>query len=225
MKFDKLSLFADGLAVPATASATTYSKSVDLRLCGQAGIDGCLKVWAGVVGAANATGSVTTKLQTFDGDGSGVVDVASEVQDGRTLMAMALPCRGLKRFVRLAFSVGSTALGSAVSVKAGLVDQFDVEELPTVQGFPPLEDLAEAGDRVNEALAVAETTKTIAKGASAEIAVTSGLVVSATAPTGYTVTASAGKVTVALSSTAASGSVVLSGSDGTSKTVAVTASS
>lgn len=224
MKFDKLSLFADGLAVPATASTTTYSKTVDLRRCGQVGIDGALRVWAGVVGAANATGSVTTKLQTFDGDGSGVVDLVSEVQDGSTLMALVLPCKGLKRFVRLAFTVGSTALGSAVSVKAGLVDQFDIEELPAAQGFPPLEDLAELGDRVNDALAVAETSKAIAKGASADVAVTSGVVVSATAPTGYTVSVSATKVTVALSSSASSGNVVLAGSDGSSKTIAVTAS-
>lgn len=224
MKFDKLSLFADGLAVPATANTTTYSKTVDLRKCGQVGIDGMLRVWAGVVGAANATGSVTTKLQTFDGDGSGVVDIVGESQDGQTLMAMFLPCKGLKRFVRLAFSVGATALGSAISVKAGLVDQFDVEELPTAQGFPPLEDLAELGDRVNDALAVAATSATIAKGASADVALTSGVVASVTAPTGYTVSVSATKVTIALSSSAASGNVVLAGSDGTSKTIAVTAS-
>ena len=140
MLFDKMSNFADGLTVPTTASTDTYSKVLDLRRNGELGIDGGLKIYGQVVGTPNSTGSVTTVVQT-SADGASWTDLASQTQDGNLLIGMFLPF-GLKRFVRLKFAVGSTALGSAVKVKAGLVDQFDQDALPTVQQFPPLEDLA-----------------------------------------------------------------------------------
>lgn len=222
MIFDKLSLFADGTLVPTTANNSTYSKVLDLRKCGQVGIDGGFRIWGGVVGSVNATGSVTTKLQT-SADGSTWTDLVSETQNGRLLMGLFLPCKGLKRFIRLVFVVGGTQLGSAIIVKAGLVDQFDIEELPDAQTFPPLEDLTELGDALAKPVAVAETTKTITKGSNAEIVVTGGKVASYEAPTGYTVTFPTGKVKIALASDAASGSVVLVDGLGNKSTITVTA--
>lgn len=136
MKFDRLSLFADGMTVPTTASSTTNSNALDLRNCGQAGIDGFLKIWAGVVGALDAGDSskITTKLQT-SADGTTWTEVVSETQNGHSLMGIFLPCKGLKRYIRLTFTVGGTALAAPVKVKAGLVDQFDVDELPEVTGY------------------------------------------------------------------------------------------
>ena len=156
MLFDKLSLFADGKTVPTTANANTYSKVLDLRKCGELGIDGGLKVYGQVVGAANATGSITTVVQT-SADGAAWTDIASQVQNGNLLIGMFLPF-GLKRFVRLKFVVGATALGSAVLVKAGLVDQFDMDGLPSLQEFPSpgksagaVEDLVDAADAIRKA--------------------------------------------------------------------------
>lgn len=166
MKFDKLSLFADGLSVPVTANTTTYSKVLDCRKCGQLGIDGALRVWGGVVGTANATGSVTTKLQT-SGDLATWTDLVTETQNGGSLIGIALPCKGLKRFIRLAFVVGATPLGSAIAVKAGLVDKFDIEDLPSVQTYPPMEDLAVLGDKIAEPLELGNVTGTATTGTAA----------------------------------------------------------
>ena len=156
MLFDKLSLFADGKTVPTTANANTYSKVLDLRKCGELGIDGGLKVYGQVVGAANATGSITTVVQT-SANGAAWTDIASQVQNGNLLIGMFLPF-GLKRFVRLKFAVGAMALGSAVVVKAGLVDQFDMDGLPSLQEFPSpgksggaVEDLVDAADAIRKA--------------------------------------------------------------------------
>ena len=145
MMFDKMTMFADGLTVAKTASGTTTSKAVDFRRCNC--IDGELKIYGQIVGTANSAGSVTTVVQTSD-DGSTWTDVCSSAQDGNRLVAMFVPF-GIKRFVRLAFKVGETALDADVKVTAGLVDNFDQEDRPAIQKFPPLEDLAPAGDAVN----------------------------------------------------------------------------
>jgi len=221
MKFDKLSLFADGKSIPTTASTSTYSKVIDCRLNGQIGIDGFLRIWAGVVGTVNATGSVTTKFQT-SADGKTWTDLYSEVQNGDCLMKMFVPCKGVKRFIRLVFAVGATALGSAITVKAGLVDQFDIEDLK-IQTFPPLEDLTPLADQMAKALTVAETTKTVTKGSSEDIVKNDGFIASYEAPAGYTVTFTDGLVNIALAATAASGTVVLIDGLGNKVSIAVTA--
>ena len=87
MLFDKMSLFADGLAVPTTASTDTYSKVLDLRRNGELGIDGELKIYGQVVGTPNSTGSVTTVVQT-SADGASWTDLASQTQDGNLLIGM-----------------------------------------------------------------------------------------------------------------------------------------
>ena len=147
MMFDKMSLFADGASLAAGANTSKYTRALDLRLNGQIGIDGELKLYGQIVAETVADADkarVTTVLQTSaDGgsDESEWTDVVAETQNGNTLIAMALPVKGLKRFIRLKLSQ-TTALSKAYVVKAGLVDQFDQDELPTVQQFPPLEDLA-----------------------------------------------------------------------------------
>lgn len=150
MIFDKTLLFADGLEVPATASKTTNSKVIDLRLGNYP--DGCVKVYAQILGDKPKDGAITTKLQTSS-DGSAWTDLVAFTQDGTILCRAALPITGKKRYLRLAFAVGSTALSAAVKVKAGLVDQFDLDEadLPPVQTFPPLEDVAAEGEAVTGA--------------------------------------------------------------------------
>ena len=144
MLFDKTCLFADGLTVPATASTPTVSKTIDLRK--NTFIDPMLKIYGQIVGAVNASGSVTTKIQVSD-DGSAWTDYVSFVQDGMYLIRCAMPIMNKKRFMRLAFVVGGTALGASVKVKAGLVDEFDMTEIeglmPATQSYPPLEDLTE----------------------------------------------------------------------------------
>lgn len=233
MKFDKLSLFADGKTVPATANGVTYSKVLDLRSCGQAGIDGLLRIWAGIVGALGAADArkITTKLQTSP-DGTTWTEVVSETQDGRSLMGIFLPCKGLKRYIRLTFTVGGTALGAAVTVKAGLVDQFDIDDLPTVPDFPTavgahgLADGIGIADALDKPLVAAETSKTIAKGSNADVAVSGGYIVDKTAPDKYTLTVTQGvKVNIALAAGAASGNVVLVDGLGNKVTIAVTAGS
>ena len=138
MLFDKLSLFSDGQSVSVSGSNSTtltfFSKEIDLRFNGQIGIDGGLRIYGQIVDTVNAKGAITTTLQT-SADGASWTDVASASQDGRKLIAMFLPCVGLKRFVRLKFtsvSPASSAEAATVAVKAGLVDQFDIEEVPSV---------------------------------------------------------------------------------------------
>lgn len=138
MLFDKLSLFSDGQSVSVSGSNSTtltfFSKEIDLRSNGQIGIDGGLRIYGQIVGTVNAKGAITTTLQT-SADGASWTDVASASQDGRKLIAMFLPCTGLKRFVRLKYSSvspASSAEAATVAVKAGLVDQFDIDEVPSV---------------------------------------------------------------------------------------------
>lgn len=219
MIFDKLSLFADGTTVPTTANANTYSKVIDLRKNQNIEIDGGLKIYGQIVGAANATGSITTVVQT-SADGASWTDLASQTQDGHRLIGMFLPF-GLKRFIRLRFAVGGTALGSAVVVKAGLVDQFDQGDFPSVQSFPPLEDLAT--DDFATDLAVSATAATITKGSSGTVTVNAGKVTAIEAPSKYTVSVSGSTVTIALAADAASGTVVLVGGTGNKVSIAVTA--
>lgn len=145
MIFDKLSMFANGTTVAKTASGSTNSKVIDLRKCNV--IDDCLKIYGQIVGTANSAGSVTTKVQTSN-DGSTWTDLESQTQSGNRLIATRIPY-GHKRFLRLVFAVGTTALDADVKVTAGLVDNFDQEDVPAIQKFPPLEDLAPKGDAVN----------------------------------------------------------------------------
>ena len=197
---------------------------LDLRKNGELGIDGGLKIYAQIVDAANTTGSVTTVVQT-SADGAAWTDVASQMQNANLLVGMSLPF-GLKRFVRLKFAVGATQLGSAVKVKAGLVDQFDMGELPPVQSFPLLEDIAADGDALFEPLVLAASSGSIAKGGSGTVAITAGAVTAIETPSDkYTVTVASGIATIALAATAASGTVYFVDGLGNKAAYAVTASS
>lgn len=219
MLFDKMTKFADGLNVPTTANATTYSKVVDLRKSNI--IDGSLKIFGTVVGAANATGSVTTKVQ-FSADGKSWTDAASMVQNGHTLIAMYLPF-AQKRFMRLAFAVGGTALGSAVKVEAGLVDQFDAGEV-SAQTYPPLEDLTAVGDALSENLVLSASSGTITKGSSGTVTVNKGAVTTVEPPSAkYTVTQSGATVTIALAADATDGTAYFVDGLGNKVAYAVTA--
>lgn len=228
MIFDKLSLFADGQTLTVSASNSTtinhYSRVIDLRKNQNVEIDGGLKVYGQIVGTVNASGSVTTVVQT-SADGASWADIASQYQDGNLLIGMFLPF-GLKRFVRLKFvtkSAESAGTAYTVAVKAGLVDQFDVGDFPSVQSFPPLEDLA--SDDFATDLAVSATTATITKGSSGTVTVQAGKVTAIEKPAKYTVTVSGSTVTIALAADAASGTVELYGGTGNKVSVAVTAAS
>lgn len=170
MIFDKLSLFADGLVVPTTANATTYSKVIDLRK--NTFIDPLLRVYGQVVGTVNATGSVTTKVQVSD-NATSWTDLVSFTQDGMYLIRCCFPIMNKKRYMRLAFVVGGTALGSAVTVKAGLVDQFDMSDveglLPAAQTFPPLQDLTDGADALAEELELGAPSALATEGTAATI--------------------------------------------------------
>ena len=146
MLIDKTLLSADGLVVAKTASGETPGKVLDLRLNGDIGQDGAIKLYAQIVGAKNKAGSITTVVQTSD-NGSPWEDVVSAPQKGHRLLAMMLPY-GLKRYLRLKFVVGSTALDTDVKVMGGLVDEFDSEGFPKTQSYPPMQDLAAQGDVV-----------------------------------------------------------------------------
>ena len=228
MRFDKLSLFADGKALTVSASNSTqivhYSKVIDLRKNQNVEIDGFLKVYGQIVGTVNPSGSVTTVVQT-SADGASWTDLASQTQDGHLLIAMFLPF-GLKRFIRLKFvttSAASAGTAYTVAVKAGLVDQFDQGDFPTPQTFPPLEDLAT--DVFDTDLAVSAASGTITKGSSGTVTVLAGKVTAIEAPNKYTVTVSGPTVTIALAADAASGTVNLFGGTGNKVSYAVTAAS
>lgn len=222
MLYDKLSLFADGLVVPTTANTTTYSKVIDLRK--STFIDPLLKIYGQIVGTVNATGSVTTKVQVSD-NGYEWTDYVSFTQDGMYLIRTVMPIVNKKRFMRLAFVVGGTALGSAVAVKCGLVDQFDMSEieglLPSIQTYPPLEDLAT--DAFAEEVVIVATA-TITKGSNAVLTPTKGFITGWTAPTNkYTITRSGTGIKIALAADAADGNVTVVDGLGKVHTIAVTA--
>ena len=227
MIFDKLSLFADGQTLTVSASNSTtinhYSKVIDLRKNQNIEIDGGLKVYGQIVGTVNASGSVKTVVQT-SADGESWTDLASQTQDGHLLIGMFLPF-GLKRFIRLKFvttSAASAGTAYTVAVKAGLVDQFDQGAFPSVQTFPPLQDLATV-DALYEDLAVSASSATITKGSSGTVTVTAGKVTAIEAPAKYTVTVSGSTVTIALAADATDGTVSLFGGTGNKVSIAVTA--
>lgn len=226
MIFDKLSLFADGKTLTVSSSNSTsithYSKVIDFRKNQNIEIDGGIKIYGQIVGTVNASGSVTTVVQT-SADGASWTDLASQTQNGHLLIGMFLPF-GLKRFIRLKFVTTSAASAGTeynVAVKAGLVDQFDQGDSPSIQSFPPLEDLAT--DDFATDLAVSATTATITKGSSGTVTVQAGKVTAIEAPDKYTVTVSGSTVTIALAADAATGTVNLFGGTGNKVSVAVTA--
>ena len=211
MLLDKLSLFSDGQQVSVSGSNNTtltfFSKVIDLRANGQLGIDGMLRIWGAIVGTVNAKGSITTTLQTSDGvgasgtvgtdDGAGVAtwtDVVSETQNGASLIGMFLPLKGLKRFIRLKYvsvSPASSASAATVAVKAGLVDQFDQDDLPAIAD-PFHDDLAALGDAFASPLDLSAKAASTVKSAAADLTATikDGAVV------GYAVPSNAWKVGV-----------------------------
>lgn len=226
MIFDKLSLFADGKTLTVSASNSTsithYSKVIDLRKNQNIEIDGGLKIYGQIVGTVNASGSVTTVVQT-SADGAEWTDLASQVQNGHLLIGMFLPFQ-LKRFIRLKFvttSAASAGTAYSISVKAGLVDQFDQGAFPSVQSFPPLEDLAT--DVFDTDLAVSATSATITKGSSGTVTVNAGKVTAIEAPTKYDVSVSGSTITIELAADASTGTVNLFGGTGNKVSIAVTA--
>lgn len=144
MIFDKLLMFANETKVAKTASGSVNSKVIDLR--NTRFIDGELKIYGQIVGAPPTAGAISTKVQT-SADGSSWTDVFASAQVGNTLVAAFLPATH-KRFVRLVFAVGETALSADAKVTAGLVDAFDFEDVPAVTVYPPLADDAAKGDTV-----------------------------------------------------------------------------
>lgn len=144
MIFDKLLMFANETTVAKAAATTVTSKIVDFRSTRL--IDGELKVFGQIVGEVPATGAIATTVQVSD-DGTTWTDLFASAQNGNTLIAAFLPPTH-KRFMRLKFIVGDTALAADVKVTAGLVDQFDQYGIPDVTAFPPLGDDAAKGDSV-----------------------------------------------------------------------------
>lgn len=222
MKFDKLSLFADNATIPAAANSTVYGRVVDFRKNNL--VDGCLKVYAQTVGTVNSSGAITTTLQVSD-NATSWTDLATFAQNGMVLAAAFLPILGKKRFARLKFAVGSTSLSGAVTVKAGLVDQFDIDEIPSIQTYPPLEDVSAAGDGLGERLTLAASSGTITKGSSGTVQILSGVVTEIDKPGTYTVTVSGGTITIALQAAATDGTVKLVDGLGNVVEYAVTAAS
>lgn len=233
MLFDKLSLFADGKAISVSSSNSTtltfYSKVLDLRKCGQIGIDGGLKLYGQIVGTVNAGGTITTVVQT-SADGVAWTDLASQAQDGNLLLGMFLPF-GLKRFIRLKFvtvSAASAGTEYSVKVKAGLVDEFDVGDPLALQEFPSpgksggaVQDLA--ADALFTALKLAAASGTITKGSSGTVGITAGKVTTIEAPAKYTVTVSGSTITIALAADASTGTVYFVDGLGNKVAYAVTA--
>jgi hypothetical protein len=125
--------------------------------------------------------------------------------------------------MRLAFAVGGTALGSAVKVEAGLVDQFDAGEV-SAQTYPPLEDLTAVGDALSENLVLSASSGMITKGSSGTVTVNKGAVTTVEPPSAkYTVTQSGATVTIALAADATDGTVYFVDGLGNKVAYAVTA--
>ena len=87
------------------------------------------------------------------------------------LFGAVLP-KGLKRFVRLAFRVGGTALGSAIKVTAGLLDELPSRAFPKVQTFPPLQDLVPTGEAVSAPLSIGSFSGEATAGTAADFTAT-----------------------------------------------------
>lgn len=147
MVFDKLTMFANGDILQKDQSASLKSKAVDLRLCNVT--DDTLKIFGQVIGGKPSQGSITTTVQHSD-DGTTWYDVEGHAMTGDGILIRARIPFGHKRFIRLKFDVGLTALAEQATIFAGLVDNFDQDETPRIQKFPPLEDVAAKGENVNK---------------------------------------------------------------------------
>ncbi|MCQ2299960.1 MAG: hypothetical protein MJZ81_07555 [Bacteroidales bacterium] len=132
MLWDKLSCFSFGQTVPATASTNTSSKIIDFKL--NKGLDDQLRIFGMIKGAPLTSGTITCEVQHCDTVGGSYVKVADATLAGNKVIDIALP-RNLKRFVKLVYKVGSTALNRAVEVWSGLVPESEVDGPLTLQNL------------------------------------------------------------------------------------------
>lgn len=156
MLWDKMSMFSFKQAVEKTASGTTYSKVLDLKL--NKGLGDHLKIFAMHTGAKLTSGTLTTKIQSRNTNAGAWVDVGTATLAGNTLISVDIP-ENCGRFVRLAYAVG-TALNRNIEVWAGLMRDVEIDEALKLQnlntpaaggkGNAGLEDLDAEGDKRNE---------------------------------------------------------------------------
>lgn len=156
MLWDKMSMFSFKQAVAKTASGTVNSKVLDLKL--NKGLGDHLKIFAMHTGAKLTAGTVTTKIQSRNTNSGTWVDVGTATLSGNTLIAVDIP-ESCGRFVRLAYTVGSTALNRDIEVWAGLMRDVEIDEALKLQnlnvpvaggkGNAGLEDLDVEGDARN----------------------------------------------------------------------------
>ena len=156
MLWDKMSMFSFKQAVEKTASGTTYSKVLDLKL--NKGLGDHLKIFAMYTGAKLTSGTLTTKIQSRNTNAGAWVDVGTATLAGNTLISVDIP-ENCGRFVRLAYEVG-TALNRNIEVWAGLMRDVEIDEALKLQnlntpvaegkGNAGLEDLDVEGDKRNE---------------------------------------------------------------------------
>lgn len=125
MLWDKMSCFSFGQAVPSTASTNTPSKIIDFKLNG--GLDEHLRIFAMITGAplSEASGDLVAELQHCDTVGGSYEKVAESTLAGNKLLDMPIP-RGHKRFMRIVYRVGGTALSRGVTVWAGLLPETEI---------------------------------------------------------------------------------------------------
>ena len=156
MLWDKMSMFSFKQAVVKTASGTTYSKVLDLKL--NKGLGDHLKIFAMMTGAKLTAGTITTKIQSRNTNTGSWADVGTATLVGNTLISVDIP-ESCGRFVRLAYSVGTTALNRDIEVWAGLMRDVEIDEALKLQnlntpvadgkGNAGLEDLDIEGDKRN----------------------------------------------------------------------------
>ena len=125
MLWDKMSCFSFGQAVPATASTNTPSKVIDFKLNG--GLDEHLRIFAMITGEplSAASGDLVAELQHCDTVDGEYAKAAEGTLAGNKLIDLPIP-RGHKRFMRLVYRVGETALSRAVTVWAGLLPETEI---------------------------------------------------------------------------------------------------
>ena len=134
MLWDKMSCFSFGQAVPATASTNTESKVIDFRLNG--GLDDQLRIFGMIKGDPLAAdqGTIVTELQTCDTVNGSYEKICDFTLKGNKLIDVPIP-REHKRFMRLLYKVGGTALSRAVEIWAGLLPETEITGALKVQNL------------------------------------------------------------------------------------------
>lgn len=142
MLWDKMSCFSFGQPVPATASTNTSSKVIDFKFNG--GLDEHLRIFAMIAGKPLEGGDLAVELQHCDTVDGEFAKIAEGTLVGNKLLDMPIP-REHKRFMRLVYKVGETALSRGVTVWSGLLPETEITGALKLQNLNVMVDGVNTG--------------------------------------------------------------------------------